>query len=103
MKDWEKAERRWSKLVAKGARWVGDVGDSELAAAIKGRRVVTLSVSRDGYGGGSVWLDRPESITSARPAPDQYWRNAVVFRVRVSDRDLKVLRGNAWESMPALE
>ena len=107
MKDWERAQREWDRLVDRHGR---PESASELAAealerALADRRVLCISVSRDGFGGGSVWLSRQEPSEREQVAAGDHrerfgYVEYVVFPppFEATDRRLRILNGNAWES-----
>lgn len=114
MRAWKRAERLWSRLVAAhGSPTSTDaLSAAELDAAIAGDRVVVVGVTRDGFGGGSVYfhrlderVDRAALEAGSKRHSRWAWTELWVFPdgYRVTDRELEKLNGNAWESTSEID
>lgn len=107
MKRWERAEKLWADLVAvHGPPTPTDtLSTAELDAALAADRVIAVGVMRDGFGGGSVGFDRAAGFDRAVLEAGSFRHNEWAWTVfwvlgdhRLTDRQLEILRGNAWES-----
>lgn len=99
------ADGAWRALIARcgPARDADRVDAGELARAVADGRVLEIETSRDGFGGGSVWISRVAPTTPPGAVrPDRWhlgYRAHVVFqrRLELSDAELDTINRNCWE------